>query len=374
MRKNSFSFPVTTLAGASIRNFITVCRGHRIEWKFAGKLVLTFVVSLIFEIFNAIEPLFWKKKISRFSPEVPPVFIIGPWRSGTTLLHNLMCQDPKAAYTTTFQAVFPNIILTQSSWVKPIANYLGPSKRPFDNVRMDMDYPQEEEFGMMNLQSSSIYKFFIFPSDFDRIVEEEFMTAELPGKRVSLWKRKYREMVAKAVFNTGGSRYISKNPCNLGRIGMLKEMYPDAKFIFIHRNPYNAVESLYRFIGKIFPGVQLQETPPGYTRKSAVLLFEKSIRTYFRDRSLIDPENLFELRMEDFLKNPHEIIRQIYKKFHIDNFHDLEPRLEKYLATDGQPGNNVYEMDDETIRLVNQQLGDVMDILGYEKTGESNTL
>lgn len=367
MRKNSFSFPVTTLAGASIRNFITVCRGHRIEWKFAGKLVLTFVVSLIFEIFNAIERLFWTRRINRFKLSEPPVFIIGPWRSGTTLLHNLLCQDPKAAYTTTFQAVFPNVLLTQSSWVKPIANYLGPSRRPFDNVRMDMDFPQEEEFGLMNMQPSSIYKFFIFPQDYIQIVEDEFLTGSLPGKRVVLWKRKYREMVAKAVFNTRGSRYISKNPCNIGRLDLLLEMYPDAKFIFIYRNPYRAVESMYRFILEIFPGVQLHVTPDSYTRESAVMLYENTIRTYLRNRSLIDPAHLIEIRMEDFLMEPSNYIRNIYDTFHLDHFHELEPLIEQYLSNESLSRNGAYEIDPETIRLVNHYLSDILKVLNYER-------
>jgi hypothetical protein len=366
MRKKGFSFPVTTLAGTSFLNFLAVCRGHKIELKYLAKFLLSIVVSLIFEIFNAVERRIWQRRIARFKPEEPPVFIIGPWRSGTTLLHNLLCQDPKAAYTTTFQAVFPNVVLTQASWVKPIANYLGPSKRPFDNVTMDMDYPQEEEFGLMNMQPSSIYKFFIFPSDFDRIISEEFNTGALPESRVKLWKTKYLEMIAKASFNTRGTRYISKNPCNLGRLALLKEMFPQAKFIFIYRDPYKATESLYRFIGEIFHGVQLQATPPEYTRKSAVLLYEKTVRAYLDNKNLIDPENLLEIKMEDFLKDPHDSIRQIYKKFKFDKFGELAPVLDKYLASEGQSRNNVYEIDEETIRLVNNNLGDIINKLGYE--------
>jgi CTP synthase (UTP-ammonia lyase) len=79
-------------------------------------------------------------------------------------------------------------------------------------------------------------------------------------------------MIAKAIFNTGGTRYIGKNPCHLTRIGLLKEMFPEAKFIFIHRHPYKVIESLYHFIQSVFPGVQLQDVPPGFSRKNVVNL------------------------------------------------------------------------------------------------------
>jgi len=365
MGNKGFSFPVTTLAGTTFRNFLAICKGHRIEKKYRGKYVLSIVVSMIFEIFNGIERLFWKRRIRKFVPAEPPVFIVGPWRSGTTLLHNLLCQDPKASYTTTFHAVFPQILLTQSWWVKPLANYLGPSKRPFDNVRMDMDFPQEEEFGLMNMQPESIYKFFIFPSDFDQIIKDELFTGELPENKLAAWKKNYHEMIAKASFNTGGSRYISKNPCNIPRLGLLKEMFPDAKFIFIHRNPYKTVESLYRFILEVFPGVQLQETPADFTRENVVLLFEQIIRTYLKDRNLIDPQNLVELSMDEFLRDPTGSIRNIYEAFNYDNFEEVAPIFEQYLQNDGQSKSGAYETENETIRLVNLYLSDVLDILGY---------
>jgi hypothetical protein len=367
MRNKHFLFPVTTLAGTTLKNFLAVCKGHVVERKYWRKLVLSALVCLIFEIFNAVERLFWKKRIVRFELKEPPVFIIGPWRSGTTLLHNLLSQDPVAAYATTFQAVFPNLLLTQSFWIKPVANYIGPSSRPFDNVRMDMDFPQEEEFGLMNLQPYSIYKFFLFPSDFDQIIQDELFTGNLCEEGIVLWKKKYKEMVAKAVFNTGGARYISKNPCNIARLGLLKEIYPDAKFIFIHRSPYKTVESLYRFILEVFPGVQLEATPVDFTREKVVLLYEKIIRTYLNDRCLIDPKNLVELRMEDFFENPVGSIRDIYKSFNYDNFNELKPALEQYLINEGQSRNGIYEMEEETVRLVNLYLSDVLKVLGYER-------
>ncbi|MBW6459972.1 MAG: sulfotransferase [Bacteroidales bacterium] len=366
MRQKRFSFPVTTLIGTSLKNFVLICKGHTIGKKYYVKLMLTFLVSGIFGIFSFFEWLIWRRRLARFKPTEQPVFIIGFWRSGTTLLHNLLCQDPRSAYTTTFQTVFPHLTLTQSWWLKPLANTLLPSGRPFDNVSWRMDSPQEEEFGLMNLQPDSIYKFFLFPEDFDDIVEQELFTANLPGGELKYWKKRYREMYAKAVFNTGGSRYISKNPCNLTRLGLLVEMYPDAKFIFIHRDPYEVVESLYRFILGIFPGVQLQDVPADFTREKVAFLYGKIIRTYLQDRNLIDPQNLIELRMEDLMEDTAGIIRNIYERFHYDGIDDLSPTLEQYIAGENYPGHEPYAIEAETIRLVNHHMGDLVSYLGYK--------
>jgi hypothetical protein len=250
----------------------------------------------------------------------------------------------------------------------PLARLIVPSRRPFDNVRLDLDFPQEEEFGLMNLQPYSIYKFFIFPADFDEIIEDELFTANLPEDKKAVWMKQYREMIAKAAFNTGGKRFISKNPCNITRLGLIREMYPDAKFIFIHRNPYQAVESLYRFILEIFAGVQLQETPADFNREKVTLLYEKIIRAYLKDREILGPENLVELRMEDLLEDPVKNIRNIYDTFHLDDCEAAIARMQTYIEDTNYSRNGTYRLEPESIRLVNKYLSDVLEVLGYDKT------
>lgn len=366
MRRKSFKFPVSTLVGGNLSNIYSLQKGHRIEPKYRFKFILTLIVAGIFEIFNLTEKLVWRKRIKNHRLKTPPVFIIGFWRSGTTLLHNLMCQDPKAAYTTTYQTVFPNLTLTQSGWLKPLINFFLPADRPFDNVSMDVDFPQEEEFGMMNLQPYTIYKFFIYPKDFDRIIKEDLFTAKLPAKNLARWKRRYSGMIAKAVFNTGGSRYIGKNPCNLTRISLLREMYPDAKFIFIHRNPYNVIESLYRFILSIFPGTQLQDVPADFSRETIVMLYEKIMQSYFEERKAIPPSDLIEIRMDDFVKDKSGYLKMIYETFKLDNFSEALPEIEKYLDSNQYSRNESYSPDAETIRLVDQYAPHIVKELGYE--------
>jgi hypothetical protein len=367
MRRTRFKFPVSTLVGSNLENIFSLIKGHRIEPKYRFKFIITLIVAGIFEILNLTERIVWKKRIRDHRLTTPPIFIIGFWRSGTTLLHNLLCQDPKAAYTTTFQTVFPNLVLTQSGWLKPLINYFLPADRPFDNVSMDVDFPQEEEFGMMNIQPHTIYKFFIYPVDFDRIIEQDLFTAQLPPENVSRWKKRYAIMVAKATFNTGGSRYMGKNPCNLTRISLLKEMYPDAKFIFIHRNPYHVIESLYRFILSIFPGTQLQDVPADFSREKIVRLYEKIMRSYFEERKILSSSDLIEIRMDDFLRDKIGHLKNIYETFGLDNYKEALPEFENYLASNPYVRNESYKPEPETINLVDKYASHILKELDYEE-------
>jgi hypothetical protein len=368
MRRTQFRYPVSTLAGSSLRNILEMQRSYIIEPKYRRKFLLTKGVAGIFEFFNLIEQIAWQKRINNYKPEVPPVFIIGFWRSGTTLLHNLLCRDPESAYTTTFQTVFPNLFLTQSWWLKPLTNYMLPAQRPYDNVSMDMDYPQEEDFGMMNIQSSTVYKFFLFPADFDRIVNEELFTQNLSPDKLNRWKEAYVNMMAKAVFNTGGKRYIGKNPCHIPRMGLLREMFPDAKFIFIHRNPYLVIESLYRFVLSIFPGVQLQDVPKNFSRENIAWFYKKVMQAYLKDRKLIPPGNLIELCMDDFLKDIHGNMKKIYSSFGLGDFGRVSGAMQNYLDENPRPEHIAEPPTQETIDLADSFAGDIIRELGYTGT------
>jgi hypothetical protein len=366
MGRKNFSFPVTTLIGSDLSNFIKICRKHPIGASFYPKLILSFLGAAFLEPFGLAEKLILQKKLKNARLSEPPVFIIGFWRSGTTLLHELLCQDPRAAYTSTFQIVFPNIAATQAFWLKRMANMALPENRPLDGTRWSMDSPQEEEFAMANLQSESLYNFLLFPSDWDRILKEEFFTGDFSPGRLSAWKESYLALVKKAMLISRGSRYISKNPCNLGRIDLLRKMFPGARFIFIHRDPYCVVESTYHFFLSIFPGVKLQKLKPGFSRKDIADLYCKAVRNYLKERSSIPAENLIEIRMEDFIRDQLGTIRRIYDHFRLDSFGEASPHIDKCIQLRNHRSGRTYAIPGETYELVNGFAPDIVTGLNYK--------
>jgi hypothetical protein len=360
-----FRFPVTSLAGSTPGNIIRLLKAHKPERKYYLKVSLSFLVTVIFSPFNWIEQLVWGRRISNFQVDPPPLFIIGFMRSGTTLLHSLLCQDINAGYTTTFQTVFPNCVLTQKWWLNPLTNLFLPSKRPFDNVSMDMDFPQEEEFALANLQPFSVYNFFLFPAEFDSFLENDYFTAALPANDLEKWKQHYRQLVVKSLLNTNGTRYISKNPHNIPRVEVLQELFPGAGFIFIYRDPYVVVESLYHFILAIFPGVQLQDVPAAFSREDVARFYAAAMKSYFEYKDRNPSAVILEIKSEDFMKDKIAGLQNIYKTFGLDGFEQSVPAFLAYLDKNPPPRDEPYKIHEDTVHYVNLYAQEIVGQLGY---------
>jgi len=366
-KRRKFRFLVTALVGSSLLHLLKTLARHSLDARYSLRVIITIMVSTILEPFRWWEELAWRKRIRNTRIENPPVFIIGFWRSGTTMLHNLLCQDPGAAYVTTYQTVFPNHILSHSWWFKPIIGRFWPTHRPFDDVKMGMDLPQEEEIALANLQPISFYNFLYFPEDFDKFYDLELFLKGQNKDHTALWKKQYIRLIQKSILNTGGNRYISKNPSNMARISHLLKMFPDAKFIFIYRDPYKTVESFYRFFAEIIPAVQIQKSNEELNLDRHFRIFNDMIQKYFNDRALIPQGNLIEVRYEDFKKDPLTGLDRIYTDLNLPGFETARPAFEAYLKEMSEYQQHSWEISRQTIDQVNANAKDILEKLGYER-------
>ena len=293
--------PISTLSGTTLTNFFKTIKGQSIAPRYYFKLILTIFIILIASPFHLWEKIYFKNKLPKVKFEVPPVFIIGHWRSGTTFLHNVMCQAPDTAYLTTYQSVFPNNMASKFIF-RTFMRIFMPNKRPSDNVKLNIDYPQEDEFAFSNVNPHSYYKFFYFPHNYENIYETSIYHKNLSEEEVKKWFSDYDEILKKAIIETKGSRLIAKNPVNTARIKYLLKSYPDAKFLYIYRNPVTVYLSAERFFTSLFPTLQLQKIDSGFIENMIFVTYKKILNDYLKQKDLIPEKNLYELKFEDFEK------------------------------------------------------------------------
>ena len=327
MKKDrDFNTPITSLSGSKISVFLKLTKKYGIEKHYYLRWFNSFLVSCICTVFGWFDALVYTLK-PKPKDLKNPVFIIGHWRSGTTFLHNLMCLDPNAGYTTTYQTVFPNNLFAFQWLFKPIVKLLMPEKRPVDNVKLHADYPQEEEFALNNEYVYSYYNWWYFPKKTRAITDEYLLAKTSKPIEVEKFKHNYKRFVERSLMNTKGKRFISKNPPNTARIPWLLEMYPNAKFIFIHRNPYEVVRSTFNFYKSILPHLQLQSIDEEELMESILYSYSSMIEKYYIDKNLLSSNNLMEISYTELIDDPKKIIGSIYKDLLQEDFRRIEDPL-----------------------------------------------
>ena len=259
MAGSEFIFPVNTLLGCKYSVLRKIERVFTIDRKFKDIFIRSKAISGIMTFISAFDVIRSRQLEKRITIEKPPVFIIGHWRSGTTFLHNLLSCMSDAAYPTTFHTVFPNNLFAFKGIIKWFMQFFLPKKRPVDEVKMDSSNPQEEEMALGNAFFFSYYYWFYFPKEYDKIAERFLFVEHITEEEKDQFTKNYLRFIKRTMMNTGGSRYISKNPPNTTRIPILLNMFPDAKFIYLSRDPYETLVSTFRFCKAFLKTLQLQE-------------------------------------------------------------------------------------------------------------------
>jgi hypothetical protein len=359
--KNTFQLPVNTLVGTSISNFNEVVSGHQTDKNFKTKYYLTKFFAGILGAIGKYEEWHFKKKIADFEIKETPIFIIGFWRSGTTLMHNLITQNPDYGYVTTYQAVFPKLCMLNQWWIQGIAKHLMPKTRPYDNMKLDFEYPQEEEIAMGNLQSLSFYNFFYFPKDIDFYAKHDLLLQDVSPEKLQIWKELYIRLIKTALINSNGKRFVSKNPPNTARVKLLLEMFPDAKFIYMHRNSYDAIHSFQRFMHAVHDGIKLQNYDHKVHTHNMIRIYKTVIEQYNEQKKLIPPGQLIEVKFEEFEKNMRGQTEKVYKTLNLPDFEKALPFIEKHIAEICNHERKITKIDPEFIKLVDSEIGNLVE-------------
>ena len=102
--KKFLNITISPLMGSTLSNFIHVISKYSISTSYILNVFLTFLLIVITSPFQLIDMvIFFLKKDTK---KKDPIFIIGHWRSGTTFLQNLLCQDKKFGYFNTYNSLF----------------------------------------------------------------------------------------------------------------------------------------------------------------------------------------------------------------------------------------------------------------------------
>ncbi|MBN2003288.1 MAG: sulfotransferase [Anaerolineae bacterium] len=345
------------LAGGSFINWLQLLRENGgIDLRYLTKSLYVSLVALAGAPFRAYESLRYRSLIEETAIENPPIFILGHWRSGTTHVHRLMAQNPDFAVVTFIHTMIPGLFIS-SSIFRSILSHSLPKTRPMDNVSVGPEEAEEEEYALGNLTPYSFYHALSFPKKMRHIFDRYVLFEGVESQVIERWKTMYLRFLKKVTFSSGGKRLLLKNPANTGRIRVLLEMFPNAKFVHICRNPYVVYSSTMNWLDKELAPTALQEVDEPQMRENALTNYEKLMHKYLEERDLIPDGNLCEVRFEDVEMDPWGEIRRIYQHLGLEMSLNTQLSIQQYLASVKGYKKNQYRMDRQTLREVDRRWG-----------------
>lgn len=349
-------------------DFIRLLAAHRFRIHPARAPMAGLVAG--FSLYNSAmslgQRLLYGRRIREVELEHPPIFIIGHWRSGTTFLHELFFQDERLTSPTTYECFAPNHFLLTGRVVPKLAWFLLPSRRPMDNMPVGFDLPQEDEFALCSMGAPTPMFRTAFPNDPPPYMETLDMLDIAPSV-LDAWKRAVRKFIATLAVSRP-QRLVLKSPPHTGRIGVLAEMFPGARFVHIARNPLKIFQSTCR-LWKTLDDVQGFQIPRYEDLHEFVFsAFERMYRGFDAYRDRLGPEQIYELRYEDLVADPVAEMEKIYTQLELDSFHELRPKLEAFVGGRGDYRPNRHaEVSDEIVEQIRQRWSNYIDRYDYRE-------
>jgi hypothetical protein len=293
------------------------------------KLALHFLCSSLTSMMKRREERLYPVAVNVEIP--PPVFVLGHYRSGTTLLHNLLAVDRRFAFPTMFRNYNPYTFRVFEPLAAPLVARVLPRRRIVDGMAWGADWPQEDELALLMLCGMSPYLGFIFSRRAERF-ERYLSFRDATVDEVRRWQAAMRWFMQKLT-QIDGRPLILKSPPHTARVRLLLELFPKARFVHVCREPYTVFRSTLKLFEGVSGMVGLQrpaiERIPGRVLRQYRLMHD----AYFADRPLIPPGQLHEVRFEDLERDPLCEIERTYATLNLPDFGEVRPAMAEYIAS-----------------------------------------
>ncbi len=262
-----------------------------------------------------------------------PLVVIGLPRTGTTIMYDLLTQDPASRAPREFEWYIPWPASEEATFATDprIAvvtamydNYLKHAPELTSIQRLDCTQPGECNHGMtFHFAGSNFWAEYGVPKFMQWIIDE------VPEGLYRTHKRLLQQFQWKGP----KGRWVLKSPHHLFDLGGLLETYPDAGLVWTHRDPVSTFSSLSGFVAA------LQRATGGGGDLHAIgrSVFELWSAAMARATRLRreNPEvdaRIIDIAHRDVVVDPVGSIRRVYARFDLPFTDALQDRIGTFLA------------------------------------------
>jgi hypothetical protein len=319
--------------------------------------------------FSLAEKVLIEKSLPSLDALEPPVFILGHWRSGTTHLYNVMCKSDAWSYVPPVATGLPWDMFGIGRAFRPLLERALPEHRYIDNIPVTPDSPQEDEIALANMTALSFYHGIYFPAAFDDCLGRGVFFDGCAEEEIAEWRGRFTYLLRKLSKLQDGRRLLIKNPVYTARLGLLRRMFPRAKFVHIERSPYDVFQSMRNFYRKLFAEFALQPYDHIDIDEAIFSVYERMMDALAADALGLGAPDYVELRYEELDRDGLGALEKIYASLNLTGFGAAREKFAAYLASVKNFEKNRFDYPESDALKVEARLGRFIERGGYRRPG-----
>jgi hypothetical protein len=264
-----------------------------------------------------------------------------------------------------WNTLLPDSFLILDPLKKFLSTFL-PKKRPMDQIDVEMDGPYEEEAAIAVLCPWSFFHCLHFARNAEEQYKKSIHFEGLTKNEIEQWKDSYLKFMKTVTYANSGKRLLLKNPANTTRIKLLLELFPNAHFIHIYRNPYKVYLSTIKMRNRVLDKLALHNASEKEIENQVIENYKRVMKSYFEEEKQIPRDKIVNVKYEDLVVDPIKQVKQIYSKLNLDGIGSALPEMKKYLDKKKDYKTNVYKIDKKILDRVKENWDFTINLWNYK--------
>lgn len=271
-----------------------------------------------------------------------PLFITGLPRTGTTLLHNLLSQDPSSRWPVLWELLYPSPPpqaetretdprIEKAKKLLKSYNYLAPNLAPVHYL--NPNGPEECNYLFEHGFVSVIFELIANVPTYCELVKAHDM--------VPLYQY-YRQQLQLLAWRCPGDHWVLKAPMHLFSLDALIAVFPDACIIQTHRDPLKVLPSMCS-LSAIARGIYSDRVDIEGVGEFWINRLVNGLEHAMQVRDSADPAQFYDLKYTALVQDPIGTVRQIYDYFGYDFTPRMQENMNRWITENPKHKHGVHQ-------------------------------
>ena len=278
-----------------------------------------------------------------------PILVVGTGRSGTSILHELLAQDPAHRVARTWELLHPCPPPERATYATDPRIAIADQQYTFWNLVVPEYRTMHENGGNVPNEDPMI--------DALEFASDHFM-GSYPVPSYTRWLarsdpapvfRAHRRFLQLLQWRCPADRWVLKSPSYLSKLPAFFAEHPDAYVVVTHRDPLAVLPSLVSVMATL-RWMHSDAVDIDSVIKSAVIgtAISMDLVMGWRDDGTIPDDRIIDVRFGDLMSDPWRTVREVYDRTGGTLTPDAEGRMRTYLdrAPRGRHGRHAYTFAD----------------------------